>query len=87
MHGDTALDGRFRNILCATDLSPDSRAVSDYALALARDHQAQFTLLHIPENIVARTQDKKALSTKAFRRRLEELAPDGVGDAATSRSQ
>lgn len=77
---DIAWDGTFRNILCATDLSPDSRAASDYALSLAREHQAQFTLLHIPESIVAGTQDGKALLTEAFRRRLEELAPDGGGE-------
>jgi len=75
--GDIAWDGTFRNILCATDLSPDSRAASDYALSLAREHQARLTLLHAPESIIAGTQDGKALLTEASRRRLEEVVPDG----------
>jgi nucleotide-binding universal stress UspA family protein len=75
--GDVAWAGTFRNILCATDLSPEARAASDCAFSLARQHQARLTLLHIPKSITAGTQEGKALLKKDFRRRLEELVRDG----------
>lgn len=76
--GEFAQNTAFSHVICATDLSSGSRAVSDYALSLARDHQSQCTLLHIPERITAETQDRKALLIEIFRRQLEELVPDEV---------
>jgi nucleotide-binding universal stress UspA family protein len=40
-------EGRFREILYATDFSADALAVVPYALSLAQEHRAHLTLLHV----------------------------------------
>jgi nucleotide-binding universal stress UspA family protein len=42
-----ASETNFRRILYATDLSEGSHAAASYALALAQEHQAHLTLLHV----------------------------------------
>lgn len=42
--------GEFREILYATDLSPESQCAADYAVSLAQEFQARLVILHvIPE--------------------------------------
>ncbi len=40
-------EGRFREILYATDFSAEAPAAVPYALSLAQEHQAHLTLLHV----------------------------------------
>ena len=40
-------EGRFREILYATDFSAEALAAAPYALSLAQEHQAHLTLLHV----------------------------------------
>lgn len=40
-------EGRFREILYATDFSAEALAAAPYALSLAQDHRAHLTLLHV----------------------------------------
>jgi nucleotide-binding universal stress UspA family protein len=42
-------EGRFREILYATDFSEESLAAAPYATSLAQEHQAHLTLLHVIE--------------------------------------
>jgi nucleotide-binding universal stress UspA family protein len=42
-----APDGRFREILYATDFSPESEAAAAYAVSLAQEFQARLTLMHV----------------------------------------
>ena len=46
-------EGRFREILYATDFSEESLAAAPYAVSLAQEHQAHLTLLHVIEKSVA----------------------------------
>lgn len=64
-----------RNIICATDFSPDSGAALGTALSLARDHQARLTLVHVAENMRTQTHDGKLLLIETFKKRLKELVP------------
>ncbi|MGA8437510.1 MAG: universal stress protein [Candidatus Sulfotelmatobacter sp.] len=43
---DASPNGRVRQILCPSDLSPDSRAAA-YAACLARQHGARLTIVHV----------------------------------------
>jgi hypothetical protein len=40
-------EGRFREILYATDFSADALAAVPYSLSLAQEHHAHLTLLHV----------------------------------------
>jgi len=42
-------EGRFREILYATDFSEESLAAAPYAISLAQEHQTHLTLLHVIE--------------------------------------
>ena len=42
-------EGRFKEILYATDFSEESRAAAPYAISFAQEHQARLTLLHVIE--------------------------------------
>jgi nucleotide-binding universal stress UspA family protein len=42
-------EGRFREILYATDFREESLAAAPYAIGLAQEHQAHLTLLHVIE--------------------------------------
>ena len=51
--GSIGEDAVLRNIVCVTDLWPDTRGAVDHALFLARERQARLTLVHVSENILA----------------------------------
>jgi len=58
--------GELREILYATDLSPESRAAAPYALSLAEEFQSRLILMHVipdkdPEDLVAPVNVKPAL--------------------------
>jgi nucleotide-binding universal stress UspA family protein len=46
-------EGRFREILYATDFSEESLAAAPYAISLAQEHQAHLALLHVIEKSAA----------------------------------
>ena len=45
--GGTHSDGRFRNVLLATDFGSESEAAAHYAISFAQENQARLTLLHV----------------------------------------
>jgi len=63
-----------KRILLATDLQSDEWQTVEYAIALAREHDAQFALLHV--TIPARApflEDSELVITPYFQSRLREL--------------
>ncbi len=45
--------GKFREILCATDLSPESQSATAFAVSLAEEFQTRLVLLHVIPNLEA----------------------------------
>jgi nucleotide-binding universal stress UspA family protein len=45
--GGTHSDGRFRNVLLATDFGSESQVAAHYAISFAQENQARLTLLHV----------------------------------------
>ena len=72
-------DGKFSEILYATDFTDDSLAALPYAISLAQEYQASLTLLHVIENWrpgdFVRPRDLEA----AMLRRLQALVPADAG--------
>jgi nucleotide-binding universal stress UspA family protein len=62
----------FRQILYATDFTPQSLAAGSYAFSLAREFRSQLILLHVIEKYHEHLQDRPGPIDLAFRR-LEEL--------------
>lgn len=73
-HG--ADDGELKNVLFATDFSPESLEASRYALSLAQEFQARLTLLHVVEGAEPKFIDEKALVARPFKLWLGKLVPD-----------
>lgn len=63
-----------REILFATDFSPESLAAAPYAISLAQEHQAQLSLLHVLERVDAAIRDPE-LSAASLLHRLQALVP------------
>jgi nucleotide-binding universal stress UspA family protein len=58
--------GELREILYATDLSPESRAAAPYAISLAKEFQSRLILMHVirepqPEDLVAPVNVKASM--------------------------
>lgn len=71
--------GRFRRVLFATDLSPESLAAAPYAITLAQENQARLALLLVmrkPDS--PRNGDKRLfdMSVAEAMHRLYEIVPD-----------
>ena len=64
--GGFGQDALLRNIICVTDLSPDSLAATDYSLSLARDHQAKLTILYAQGCVIAEDWDGRISVMEAF---------------------
>ncbi|HKM81216.1 MAG TPA: universal stress protein [Candidatus Acidoferrum sp.] len=75
-HSDSSQgpSGELREILYATDLSPESRAAAPYAISLAKEFQARLILMHViteqPEDLVVPVNVKAGLE-----KLLRELVP------------
>ena len=65
----------FRNILYATDFSPDSLAAARYALAFAKNCGSRLTLVHVFEGLT----ESPYLDTQMAKLRLCELVSQPVG--------
>jgi len=72
---DTA-DGELKNIVYATDFSPESLEGARYALSLAQEFQARLTLLHVVEGLEPTLLDERAQIAKPYKLWLGKLVPD-----------
>jgi nucleotide-binding universal stress UspA family protein len=73
-------EGEFPNILFATDFSPASLEALPWALSLAKENQAQLTMLHVIEEVSEAGMEYLEEVTTACKRRLTELLPAGIGE-------
>lgn len=64
--GGFGQNAELKNIICVTDLSPDSHAATDYSLSLARDHQAKLTILYLQGCVIAEDWDGRISLMEAF---------------------
>ena len=69
-------DGELRNIVYATDFSPESLEGARYALSLAQEFQARLTLLHVVEGLEPTLLDERAHIAKPYKLWLGKLVPD-----------
>jgi nucleotide-binding universal stress UspA family protein len=69
-------DGKLKNILFATDFSPESLEASRYALSLAQEFQARLTLLHVVEGAEPNSPDEKIRVSRPYKLWLGKLVPD-----------
>lgn len=69
---------RFRQILYATNFTPESAQSVAFAVSLAREFQAKLTLLHVIEDYGDRLHEHPGPIEIALRK-LEGLVPDGAG--------
>jgi nucleotide-binding universal stress UspA family protein len=69
---------KFRRILYATDFQPESAKAVSHATSLAREFQAQMTLLHVIEDYGDHLHERPGPIDTALRK-LEELIPDEAG--------
>jgi nucleotide-binding universal stress UspA family protein len=71
-----AADGELKNIVYATDFSPESLEGARYALSLAQEFQARLTLLHVVEGLEPTLLDERAQIAKPYKLWLGKLVPD-----------
>lgn len=69
-------NGNLKNIVYATDFSPESLEASRYALSLAQEFQARLILLHVVEGLEPTLLDEKAQIAKPYELWLGKLVPD-----------
>jgi nucleotide-binding universal stress UspA family protein len=60
-------DGELKNIVYATDFSPESLEGARYALSLAQEFQARLTLLHVVEGAEPALLDERAQIAKPYK--------------------
>lgn len=69
-------DAELRNIVYASDFSPESLEGARYALSLAQEFQARLTLLHVVEGLEPTLLDERAQIAKPYKLWLGKLVPD-----------
>jgi len=67
-----------RNILVPVDFTPASERAAHYALAMAREHNAALTMVHVIERWPAEAQADRARVMQGLRERMEALAGEQV---------
>ena len=70
--------GAPRNILVPVDFSPASERAAHYAIAMAREHSAALTMLHVIERWPTQVQADRTRVTQALREKVEDLIADEV---------
>src|SRR5271165_4276615 len=65
--------GAPRNILAPVDFSPASKRAARYAIAMAREHAAALTMLHVIERWPTQAQADRTRVTQALREKVEDL--------------
>ena len=73
---------RLENIVCASDLRPESASTAAFAWRLAQKYEAAFTLLHVE----SRAPKSSAETRSRFEEALVRLLPPGENPAAALRS-
>lgn len=73
---DPAKVVEMREILYATDFSPESLTAAPYAISLAQEHQAQLSLVHVVEKTEAGRKDPKQTVVGVTERLLELVPPE-----------
>jgi len=72
-------DWRLKRILLASDLQSDESKTLDYAIALAAEHNAELTLLHVtPPAAAPFPEDTEVFLRPYFENRLRRLLPYGL---------
>jgi nucleotide-binding universal stress UspA family protein len=72
-------DGQFREILYATDFSPESQGAAAYAVSLAQEFQSRLTLLHVIPEQKAGDLVSAADVTASSEKLLRKLVPPEAG--------
>ncbi len=72
-----------RDIVCATNLDPDSAPAAAYAYLLAQEHQATFTLFHVIDSTHATVDEVQAAQ---FEKALAEHLPENEKPVFTART-
>jgi nucleotide-binding universal stress UspA family protein len=70
----TAAAGTPKNILVPVDFTLASERAAIYAVAMAREHGATLTLLHVVERWPSPAQSDQAVLMQSLRRKVEDLA-------------
>jgi len=73
--------GEFRKILCATDLSAESKRAAAYAASLAQEFEAELILLHVYAPSKAYTAESWSKIQESSKEALRKLLPPGVADS------
>lgn len=73
---------RLEDVVCASDLRPESASAAAFAWRLAQKYEAAYTLLHIE----SRTAKPNAENQSRFEQALTRLLPSGENPAAALRS-
>ncbi len=72
----TAGAGTPKNILVPVDFTLASERAANYAVAMAREHGATLTLLHVIERWPSPTQSDQTVLRQELRRKVEDLVSD-----------
>jgi nucleotide-binding universal stress UspA family protein len=72
---------RLENVVCASDLRPESASTAAFAWRLAKKYEAAFTLLHVE----SRTAKPSAENQSRFEQALARLLPEAQNPAASLR--
>jgi nucleotide-binding universal stress UspA family protein len=67
-----------RNILVPVDFTPASKRAAHYAVAMAREHNAALTVLHVIERWPTQVQADRARVMQELRERVEDLIAEEV---------
>lgn len=73
---DPAEVAEMREILYATDFTPESLAAAPYAISLAQEHQAHLSLVHVVKEAEAGTKDPNQTVVGLTERLLELVPPE-----------
>jgi nucleotide-binding universal stress UspA family protein len=65
--------GTPKNILAPVDFTPASERAAQYAVAMAKEHNARLTLLHVIERLPTEAQVDRARVMQALREKVEDL--------------
>jgi nucleotide-binding universal stress UspA family protein len=68
-------DGRFTQVLFATDFTPESLTAAPYAISVAEENDAKLTLLYVAGDPTERKRNRERLSVAEAMHRLDKLVP------------
>lgn len=74
---DMFSEATIRHVLFPTDLSPDSRQASRFALSAAKEHGARLTVLHVAEPLIGDAAGDRERVIHVLEERLQDFLPVG----------